>query len=151
QALAVLAISGLTSTPDRVKQRDLGSSASVFLARGIRRDQRRFHMSAELQYGAILGIAAGRPARFGIAVDETGPSNQVSPGPIFCAAYGGARRMGSGSLDVPKDNPFATLFDDHAPLRNAEEWLLLSDYAANKESVSSKKARAKAELARVKA
>jgi hypothetical protein len=70
--------------------------------------------------------------------------------PVFCVAYGASRRMSVGSLDVRKNNPFASLFDDHAPLRNAEEWLLLADYAASRESSSAKKASAEAELARVK-
>ncbi len=70
--------------------------------------------------------------------------------PVFCVGYGASRRIGAGSLEVAKDNPFASLFDDDAPLRNAEEWLILADYAASKESSPAKKTRASAELTRVK-
>jgi energy-coupling factor transporter ATP-binding protein EcfA2 len=118
----------------------------------LRAGQHRFHLSAELSYEVQLGCAGGARGLSDLTAGAFGFRQfNVRGSPIFCAAYGGTRRMGSGSLDTPKDKPFATLFDDNAPLRNAEEWLILSDYAANKESAAPRKARAKAELARVKA
>lgn len=53
---------------------------------------------------------------------------------VVCNAYGAGRRMGTGSL-APKDtfdDVGATLVDETAPLRNAEEWLLRADYRAAK-------------------
>jgi hypothetical protein len=55
--------------------------------------------------------------------------------PPSCYAYGASRRMGWGALnESPTDEPTATLFSDRAELRNAEEWLLQTDYAASKPS-----------------
>ncbi|MCI0487168.1 MAG: AAA family ATPase [Blastocatellia bacterium] len=54
---------------------------------------------------------------------------------VVCFGYGAARRMGETSLsDAGEDDPTASLFDESATLRNAEEWLLQADYAASKPS-----------------
>lgn len=61
-----------------------------------------------------------------------------------CFAYGATRKSGETELsDVSKVSVFATLFDEHAFLINAEEWLLQTDYSASKESLIKDKAQAK--------
>lgn len=64
-------------------------------------------------------------------------------------AYGASRRQGEGALtdEIAKD-PIATLTSDNATLRNPEEWLLQTDYAASKESPLQKQA--KSQLQKVK-
>jgi len=64
-------------------------------------------------------------------------------------AYGASRRPGEGALNDEQDSDtIRTLFRDSATLRNAEEWLLQTDYAAAKESPH--QSRAKRQLERVK-
>jgi energy-coupling factor transporter ATP-binding protein EcfA2 len=54
-------------------------------------------------------------------------------GEFCCIAYGAGRRIGTSSLSSTDDSDAcATLFDDHATVRNAEDWLLQTDYAASK-------------------
>lgn len=60
---------------------------------------------------------------------------------FVCFGYGASRRMGETSLsEQAEDEPYASLFFDNAELLNAEEWLLQSDYAANKPSPIQKRA-----------
>lgn len=115
----------------------------------IRTGQTDFTMAASLCQASSL--EADDPSRSESEVVQVGLEvrTAIPPFPIFCAGYGASRRMGAGSLDA-KDNPFATLVDDEATLRNAEEWLILVDYAANKESDRRKKQKAETELRRVK-
>jgi hypothetical protein len=55
---------------------------------------------------------------------------------LACYGYGATRRMGAGSLSAPKESHSnESLFFEDVPLRNAEEWLLQTDYAASKESL----------------
>lgn len=62
------------------------------------------------------------------------------PSLCVCYGYGANRRMGPRSpsqmslAEFPANDGTATLFDDDAELRNAEEWLLQADYAASKKS-----------------
>jgi predicted ATP-binding protein involved in virulence len=52
---------------------------------------------------------------------------------IICYGYGASRRMGTTSLSETQNmDTSASLFDDNAPLINAEEWLLQADYAAQR-------------------
>lgn len=63
--------------------------------------------------------------------------------------YGASRRQGEGALtDESSSDPMATLFGNSATLRNPEEWLLQTDYAAAKESPLQE--RAKKQLEQVK-
>ena len=53
----------------------------------------------------------------------------------LCVGYGANRRLGSSTLAESNFNDAtASLFSDHAELRNPEEWLLRLDYAASKKS-----------------
>ncbi len=109
-----------------------------------------FALSAEIQYKSSIDAAKKLKDTSDIFSDGKKIASAVAGFPIFCVGYGASRRIGAGSLELEKDNPFASLFDDDAPLRNAEEWLILADYAASKESSTAKKTRADAELTRVK-
>ena len=113
-------------------------------------DTPSFALSGKLQYKSKIGAIEKREAVSSFASDEKSVRGGVPVYPIFCVGYGASRRIGAGSLEVAKNNPFASLFDDDAPLRNTEEWLILADYAASKESSPRKKTRADAELRRVK-
>jgi predicted ATPase len=117
---------------------------------GMMRGETGFHISGELHYKSSIDSIEREETESSIEIDGSDLRHRFPPFPIFCVGYGASRRIGAGSLDVAKDNPFASLFDDDAPLRNAEEWLILADYAANKESSAAKKIRAEAELTRVK-
>ncbi|CAN91588.1 hypothetical protein predicted by Glimmer/Critica [Sorangium cellulosum So ce56] len=76
-------------------------------------------------------------------------AKRVELADLFCVAYGASRRMGASALTDPRDDdPIATLFHDHVPLRNAEEWLLQADYAANKPSPHQERARARRDAVR---
>ncbi len=68
---------------------------------------------------------------------------------LDCYAYGAARNMGAGTLaDSDDDSRTLSLFDENAELRNAEEWLLRTDYAASKRSAIRTEARSRAKLIR---
>ncbi len=55
--------------------------------------------------------------------------------------------MGAGTLaDSDDDSRTLSLFDENAELRNAEEWLLRTDYAASKKSAIQAEARSRAKL-----
>jgi energy-coupling factor transporter ATP-binding protein EcfA2 len=63
---------------------------------------------------------------------------------FVCFGYGASRRMGDASLSNKQDSDqFASLFDDDASLRNAEEWLLQCDYAAHAAKTPAARKRAK--------
>jgi len=68
---------------------------------------------------------------------------------LECYAYGAARSMGAGTIaDSDDDSRTLSLFDENAELRNAEEWLLRTDYAASKKSDIQAEARSRAKLIR---
>lgn len=48
---------------------------------------------------------------------------------LRCCAYGATRKMGSDALSRKAGDPAASLFADDVPLVDAEEWLLVEDYA----------------------
>ncbi len=141
---------------DRLKSLPVNHAFVVFglfnksMTRRVTSDYDGFTLVGEVQYKAGLDVDQKGEAISGLTSDGKRVSQDIPHSPIFCVGYGASRRIGAGSLDVAKDNPFASLFDDDAPLRNAEEWLILADYAANKESSAAKKIRAEAELSRVK-
>ena len=57
-------------------------------------------------------------------------------------AYGAARRIGQTSASSKTNgDALASLFDDHADLRDAEEWLINLDYSASKDSSVQKRQR----------
>ena len=66
---------------------------------------------------------------------------------LYCYAYGAARRTGAETI---AESDFASgaisLFNEDAELRNAEEWLLRTDYAASKRSDIQIEARSRAKL-----
>lgn len=69
-------------------------------------------------------------------------------GPTF-VAYGAGRRLARGALVVGReDDPVGTLFDEHAQLRNAEEWLLQLELASLRPSDG--RARHQARLTQIK-
>ncbi|EYF05110.1 AAA family ATPase [Chondromyces apiculatus] len=69
-------------------------------------------------------------------------SRDVALRGLHCIGYGANRSMGSGSLlGRDTDDHVATLFNEGAVLRNAEEWLLQADYAASKPSKEQARAR----------
>jgi len=68
----------------------------------------------------------------GFAISRFQPNNVTPPA---CYAYGASRRMGKGGLsESGPDDAVASLFSEQADLRNAEEWLLQTDYTASKRS-----------------
>lgn len=68
----------------------------------------------------------------------------VPLGGLVCYGYGATRRMGQGALSKEKPSrPNDSLFHEDVPLRNAEEWLLQSDYASSKHSPVQARARAR--------
>lgn len=61
---------------------------------------------------------------------------------IKCFGYGASRKSGETSLsERNEDSSYITLFDETALLINPEEWLLQSDYAANRKSAFREKRR----------
>jgi energy-coupling factor transporter ATP-binding protein EcfA2 len=174
--LQALAIVAPIKTPDFIKERKVnglrpemaeafetmrdGPAVQAYFAfglfgGGLIRNQisvtKSFALSGNIHYkSSIDAIGKGEAISSNIFSDGKNVTTGIPQFPIFCVGYGASRRIGAGSLDVAKDNPFASLFDDDAPLRNAEEWLILADYAASKESSQTKKARAATELERVK-
>lgn len=78
--------------------------------------------------------ALGTPIEVSWELTPTGSVIRCRPEPKFCA-YGAGRRLGRGLLSqAERDDPAGTLFDEHATLRNAEEWLLRLDYSSSKPS-----------------
>ncbi|CAN5904855.1 hypothetical protein BH23PLA1_BH23PLA1_19470 [soil metagenome] len=63
-----------------------------------------------------------------------------------CFGYGAGRRLSQSPLDgddsfdaVRSLDAIRSLFDDHAPLRNAEDWLIRLDYSTNRASQKRKR------------
>lgn len=109
----------------------------VFAQGGRLTDPVRGHrnLSMHLEFTRRKGAFTG--------VEMSGPAD------LCFFAYGAARRMGLGSLSDPgAGDPIATLFRDDLPLRNAEEWLLQTDYAANKPSPQQERARTRRDAIR---
>ena len=68
---------------------------------------------------------------------------------LDCYAYGATRKMGTGTLsDSDDDSRTLSLIDENAELRNAEEWLLRTDYTASKKSAIQAEAKSRAKLLR---
>lgn len=68
---------------------------------------------------------------------------------LECYAYGASRRMGAGTIaETDDDSRTLSLFDENADLRNAEEWLLRTDYTASKKSDIQAETRSRAKLIR---
>lgn len=87
----------------------------------------------EIRNVALTGYPEGTYAYNLPEYEQVGKAN--------CFGYGAARRMGEPSLShAGEDDPTASLFDESATLRNAEEWLLQADYAASKPSPFQKRA-----------
>jgi len=114
----------------------LGEQDRRFTSVGERDDCRLF---LETEWDLALVSKGGVPKVGGTEIEY--PADRAvtvrSSGaaiPTFYA-YGAARRMGRASLaDEAAADATASLFDDRADLRNAEEWLLKLDYSASKES-----------------
>ncbi|HEV7508292.1 MAG TPA: AAA family ATPase [Thermoanaerobaculia bacterium] len=51
---------------------------------------------------------------------------------LRCCGYGATRRMGSAVLNRGPEDPAASLFLDYVTLIDAEEWLLVEDYARSR-------------------
>lgn len=51
---------------------------------------------------------------------------------LRCFAYGATRQMGSAALNRGPEDPTASLFLDYVTLVDAEEWLLVEDYARSR-------------------
>lgn len=65
-------------------------------------------------------------------------------------AYGAGRRLARGALvEGREDDPVGTLFDEHAQLRNAEEWLLQLHYASLQPSKDQKRREERLEQVKV--
>jgi hypothetical protein len=93
----------------------------------------------EIDYGFCLGlnqkIINSDKSLWRFQSDDSGFAENALPLSFIVYAYGVGRRLSSSSgNDDNQDDPAVTLFNDHAQLRNAEEWLLLLDYTASKES-----------------
>jgi hypothetical protein len=54
---------------------------------------------------------------------------------LRCCAYGATRQMGSAVLSRGPEDPAASLFLDYVTLVDAEEWLLVEDYALRRGNV----------------
>lgn len=148
---------GLPSSPglDRLKTSSTLPSSVVHgfsVAKLVRAGFREHRVRAVLHYKNKLDSNRKDVAVCGETHDGYGvwlelPQRELS----LCVGYGASRSMGSNRLSESKSaSAFATLFDEAATLRNAEEWLVLSDYAASKESDPRKKRQAEAELRQVK-
>lgn len=113
-----------------------------------RSQERAMHIHYRIGYGGAFSSSEPvlREEEGDIELEESIVSYSLfdkrTPPAINCFAYGAARRMGASSLSDPgPENPIVTLFRDDVPLRNAEEWLLQADYAANKPSPHQARAR----------
>lgn len=100
-------------------------------------------LSVEIEAGRRM-TAGGEPEHHHTIHYDMRPGGPASTdttpyGPfldLVCYGYGATRRLGAGSLSAQKEfNPSDSLFFEDVPLRNAEEWLLQTDYAASKESL----------------
>ncbi|XXX68162.1 AAA family ATPase [Sorangium sp. So ce128] len=112
-------------------------------------------LESRISFGGLISVPGSsfRTETLRARVEDGGgtikASERVELADLFCVAYGASRRMGASALTDPRgDDPIATLFDEHVPLRNAEEWLLQADYAANKPSPHQAQARARRDAVR---
>jgi hypothetical protein len=94
-----------------------------------------------IERAALHGAAQqGHHFSFPLTVKPGGQSMQYPTRDPFVAwpvsyGYGAGRRLGATSTSQPgNDDPIVSLFSDNVTLRNAEEWLLLLDYATSKSS-----------------
>ena len=123
----------------------------------------RFHadgkarIKAEILWGRKFGQKIGeiQKAEFGAKGSASAPIGYTSTSAskesldLNCYAYGAARIMGAGTLaDSDDDSRTLSLFDENAELRNGEEWLLRTDYAASKKSAIQAEAKTRAKLIR---
>ncbi len=123
----------------------------------------RFHsdgmarIRADILWGGKFGDKKGEIGKGELRVETFGDTrNQVGLRntseeflDLLCYAYGAARSMGAGTLsDSDDDSRTLSLFDENAELRNAEEWLLRTDYAASKKSAIQAEAKTRAKLIR---
>ncbi len=115
--------------------------------------------SAEICWGKKIRHRKGNVHREEVSFHK----GQSAEGPFFtaamieskeileldCYAYGANRKMGAGTLaDSDDDSRILSLFDENAELRNAEEWLLRTDYAASKKSTVQAEAKSRTKLIR---
>ena len=91
-------------------------------------------VDAVIRYADSLNASVGQELRLSLdSMFDTTP---------LCFAYGASRRMDDGQLSGNNETgPCGSLFNDGAPLRNAEEWLLQLDYSASKAKVRSAEAK----------
>jgi hypothetical protein len=106
------------------------------LMRLLRNEQTTFRLSARVAEGPGLSTAnEGSPGKeYRVEFTESA-SFDPNPSPHTpmprCYAYGAGRRLSFKSLsDTDQIGDTDSLFDENAPLRNAEEWLLKLDYSA---------------------
>lgn len=112
-----------------------------------------WEMTLETEWGTTLSAKKRNPTTGICSVHRDGDL-MMSDGsraiaiPTFYS-YGAARRMGATSLvEDSTDDATASLIDDSAELRNAEEWLLKLDYSASKPSEIRRSQRERFELVR---
>jgi energy-coupling factor transporter ATP-binding protein EcfA2 len=105
---------------------------------GISRDENLLIASRgelSIAVGPDLENSISNHGEYNWSLTGSRTSFTTSPSGLQFYAYGAGRRLGGVSLrQNPPDDPVGTLFDENALLRNAEEWLLLLDYTASKES-----------------
>ena len=96
-------------------------------------------ITAELSWGRKIGQNRGKihtaklsyqtSARPSSGMSSMSTSNEILD--LDCYAYGAARSMGTGTLaESDVESRTNSLFDENVGLRNAEEWLLRTDYRA---------------------
>jgi energy-coupling factor transporter ATP-binding protein EcfA2 len=98
-------------------------------------------VSAEIKAGKLLAEGNDRAHSdnigYELSVGGLGVRGSVFAKPflhLVCYGYGATRRLGAGALSAQNEfHPNESLFFEDVPLRNAEEWLLQTDYAASKE------------------
>jgi predicted ATP-binding protein involved in virulence len=104
----------------------------------VRTEQNARNSRCEVRVNHTLGIKGSSSDDSVIAEWHFQPDGSLEHSYIsslICYAYGAGRRLGSSSLtQANSDDPAGTLFDEHATLRNAEEWLLRLDYSSSKPS-----------------
>jgi hypothetical protein len=145
--------------PDNVEQARKSFSFPFFAGEYIRTDSdENVKLTAEVCWGKKIGQRTGkiytekldvlihhhRGSHLGLLYSKPQEIRDLK-----CYAYGAARSMGAGTLaDSDDDSRTLSLFDENAELRNAEEWLLRTDYTASKRSAIQAEARTRAKLIR---
>ncbi|MCK5056362.1 MAG: AAA family ATPase [Candidatus Aminicenantes bacterium] len=120
----------------------------VFASKNLGWNFPRDHEKAEVEATFSIGYKFTSPEEAGITGKRWFKGNMTNwdkkqdpdtksgyPWSRFvCHAYGASRRMGKSGLTNYKHRFMAaSLFDDDAPLINAEDWLLQADYISAKE------------------